>query len=507
MGEPPRQAQGGRHAQRRSRPPMPSTRCSTESARFSATTDVYGIANLDQNAATILLRGAVTESLDPASKNLEGPKNNPMMPLAWLREYTAPNGTTKGKAFCTTLGASTDFADEDLRRLVVNASLHLTGQKVPAKADVGYRRSVLSRPSTARSAKRTTTRTSIASPTTTRLARAPPPGFPDRSRMPPPRTAQKKTLIPSATPHSDEPATASVAPSAGGGPAFARRANSSSSATVSRNGTFTTAASKPSSTCGTPTSSSSSATWAAPGDTPGFRPHPARNSQWAFPGAEKFRPEFSRHSGKGFFPTPDQWLTHLKADTIVAFFGYNESFDGPNGVDELRGGARRLRPPHAEQSLQRQRRAAPGAGFPHRLRKPLKNTRPPGRHRRKTPTSSSTPPPWNAWRRSIRSRSSISSRRPGNSSPRPTAPSPPVASFPPRPAIKQLAGLLADGVYGAAAPEFQGRSRPRSTPPSNRKTGSGRTTTTSSTASIPTASATTPSARRTTRTRSRRPAR
>jgi mono/diheme cytochrome c family protein/glucose/arabinose dehydrogenase len=69
-----------------------------------------------------------------------------------------------------------------------------------------------------------------------------------------------------------------------------------------------------------------------PGDTPGFRPHPARESQWAFPGAEKFHPEFSRHDGKGFFPTPDQWLTHLKADTIVAFFGYNESFDGPKGV-------------------------------------------------------------------------------------------------------------------------------------------------------------------------------
>ncbi len=69
-----------------------------------------------------------------------------------------------------------------------------------------------------------------------------------------------------------------------------------------------------------------------PGDTPGFRPHPARVSQWAFPGAEVFRPEFASHNGKGFFPTPDQWLTHLKADTIVAFFGYNESFDGPERV-------------------------------------------------------------------------------------------------------------------------------------------------------------------------------
>ena len=69
-----------------------------------------------------------------------------------------------------------------------------------------------------------------------------------------------------------------------------------------------------------------------PGDTPGFRPHPARVSQWAFPGADQFHPELNSHFGKGFFPTPDQWLTHLKADTIIAFFGYNESFDGPTRV-------------------------------------------------------------------------------------------------------------------------------------------------------------------------------
>ena len=69
-----------------------------------------------------------------------------------------------------------------------------------------------------------------------------------------------------------------------------------------------------------------------PGDTPGFRPHPGRRSQWAFPGAEKFHPELARHNGIGFFPTPDQWLTHLRADTVVAFFGYNEAFDGPERV-------------------------------------------------------------------------------------------------------------------------------------------------------------------------------
>ncbi len=71
------------------------------------------------------------------------------------------------------------------------------------------------------------------------------------------------------------------------------------------------------------------------GDTPGFRPHPSRASQWAFPGAEQFNPGLSVHKGQGFYPTPDQWLTHLKADTIVAFFGYNESFGGPAKVADF----------------------------------------------------------------------------------------------------------------------------------------------------------------------------
>jgi len=71
---------------------------------------------------------------------------------------------------------------------------------------------------------------------------------------------------------------------------------------------------------------------ARPGDTPGYRPHPARTSPWAFPGAEVFRPENAQHNGKGFFPSADQWLASVKADTVVAFFGYNESFDGPQRV-------------------------------------------------------------------------------------------------------------------------------------------------------------------------------
>ncbi|MGK0185225.1 MAG: hypothetical protein ACI9R3_001001 [Verrucomicrobiales bacterium] len=99
--------------------------------------DVYGVVHLT-DADTILMLGAVTETLDPKSKNVEGKKNNPMQPLAWMHPYTAPNGEAKGQSFCTTMGASVDLVNEDLRRLLVNASYALLQLDVPAKADVDY---------------------------------------------------------------------------------------------------------------------------------------------------------------------------------------------------------------------------------------------------------------------------------------------------------------------------------------------------------------------------------
>jgi mono/diheme cytochrome c family protein/glucose/arabinose dehydrogenase len=75
------------------------------------------------------------------------------------------------------------------------------------------------------------------------------------------------------------------------------------------------------------------------GNTPLFRPHPGRKLQFAFEGAEEiFRTAGSGKSGKwnagasGHFETPDQWITRLKADTIIAFFGFNSSFAGELGV-------------------------------------------------------------------------------------------------------------------------------------------------------------------------------
>jgi glucose/arabinose dehydrogenase/mono/diheme cytochrome c family protein len=73
------------------------------------------------------------------------------------------------------------------------------------------------------------------------------------------------------------------------------------------------------------------------GNTPGFRPHSSRNSPWAFPGAEKFQTEFKTGTGsEGHFPTEDEWLSMLKADIIIAFFGYSESFQGEPGLENYK---------------------------------------------------------------------------------------------------------------------------------------------------------------------------
>lgn len=102
-----------------------------------APSDVYGVKHLT-DADTVLMRGAVTETLDPSSKPLVGRKNAPMQALAWLHTYKTPDGAATGRSFCTTAGASVDLVSEDLRRLLVNATYHLTGLTVPAKANVDH---------------------------------------------------------------------------------------------------------------------------------------------------------------------------------------------------------------------------------------------------------------------------------------------------------------------------------------------------------------------------------
>ena len=103
-----------------------------------AKSDVYGVKRVTDENATILLRGAVTETLEPDSAAVTDGRNDPMMASAWLKEWESPNGEAKGAAFCTTMGGAVDFLNEGLRRLIVNAAFHLTGLPVPEKADVAF---------------------------------------------------------------------------------------------------------------------------------------------------------------------------------------------------------------------------------------------------------------------------------------------------------------------------------------------------------------------------------
>jgi len=69
------------------------------------------------------------------------------------------------------------------------------------------------------------------------------------------------------------------------------------------------------------------------GDTPGFRPHSARFAPWAFPGAEKFQSEFANPSqSEGHIETHDQWMSRLKMDVVIGFFGYSESYEGKANI-------------------------------------------------------------------------------------------------------------------------------------------------------------------------------
>ena len=99
-------------------------------------TDVYGVVHLPKDAE-VLVWGQVLSGMRPEDPPLPGPKNQPMMPVVWTRNYTGPAGKTS-RIVTTTMGAAVDLESEDLRRLLVNACYWSVGlaDKTPAKADV-----------------------------------------------------------------------------------------------------------------------------------------------------------------------------------------------------------------------------------------------------------------------------------------------------------------------------------------------------------------------------------
>ncbi|MBD5778037.1 HEAT repeat domain-containing protein [Pelagicoccus sp. NFK12] len=274
--------------------------------------DIYGIEHLDQQAATVLLRGAVTETLEPDSRNLEGPKNDPMMPLAWLKSYPTPDGNNEGVCFATTAGAAYDLQDEDLRRLFVNATYHLLDLPVPERANVDYVDPF--DPSFFGFQEKGYFQKRKLRVSDYRI------GHSARSILSPEELDTLAKQTPASNASIDLKKNARLVVLGNG-----------LSERMLHHGHFETELH-----LRFPASGLTVRNLSRSGSTPGFRPHPSRHSQWAFPGAEKFHPELQHHSGEGHYPTEDKWLAQLKPDVILACYGFNESFAGPSGLERFK---------------------------------------------------------------------------------------------------------------------------------------------------------------------------
>ena len=99
-------------------------------------TDVYTVAHLPKDA-TVLVYGQVLQGMNPADPPVAGPKNNPMMPLIWIREYTGEKGKTS-RIVTTTMGAGVDLQSEGLRRVLVNGCYWGLGfeDRIPDRSNV-----------------------------------------------------------------------------------------------------------------------------------------------------------------------------------------------------------------------------------------------------------------------------------------------------------------------------------------------------------------------------------
>jgi type 1 glutamine amidotransferase len=99
-------------------------------------TDVYGVRLPLPEGSEPLIMGQVLSGMKPTDEPVSGTKNNPMMPIAWIKTYQGKDRT--GRVFTTTMGASQDFESEGLRRLLVNACYWAVGleNQIPAQSKV-----------------------------------------------------------------------------------------------------------------------------------------------------------------------------------------------------------------------------------------------------------------------------------------------------------------------------------------------------------------------------------
>ena len=249
-------------------------------------TDVFGDSDVYEAHppadAKVLLRGQVLKGMNPTDppadyrkKNAKGREqgvNDPMMPVAWTRTWKNEAGK-ENRVFTTTLGAATDLQSEGLRRLIVNAVYWGLGMEVPQKADVSY--------------------VGEYKPTMY--------GF----------GGYRKGVRPEAHALQAGPSS-SAAPTPRGN----LRLNKGDHVALIGNAL--------------PDRMQHDGHFEALAHAH-FPDHDLVFRNLAFAGDEVA----TRHRSENF-GSPDEWLTRVKADVVLAFLGYNESFDGQEGLAKFR---------------------------------------------------------------------------------------------------------------------------------------------------------------------------
>lgn len=100
-------------------------------------TDVYRVRlPLPKNCKPIVL-GQVLDGMTPDAAPVQGPKNDPLMPIAWTRTFDQADKPCR--VFTTTMGSADDLLSEGTRRMLVNAvywTLGMESQIPETGADV-----------------------------------------------------------------------------------------------------------------------------------------------------------------------------------------------------------------------------------------------------------------------------------------------------------------------------------------------------------------------------------
>jgi len=101
-------------------------------------TDVYTVTHLGKDAH-VLVWGQVLSGMKPNDLPVEGPKNQPLMPLVWEKNYVGENGKSS-KIMATTMGAAVDLENEGFRRLVINSCYWACGleNKISSNVNIDY---------------------------------------------------------------------------------------------------------------------------------------------------------------------------------------------------------------------------------------------------------------------------------------------------------------------------------------------------------------------------------